>query len=572
MLRFKDSDKKLVGKTLAGDSAAFNVLVNRHSSKVYALALAHTRNAVEAEDVSQEAFLKAYRSLHTLKSPARFIQWITSLTRNCAIDAIRRRTKGQAIEKELRHESEAIFPVPERAEMAAILHEELANLPEEAREALLLYYFSGKKVREVAQTLDTTPAAAAKRLQRARAQLGEKLIDRLGEDALKPEAAARRNSRIAGAITLTAPVWGRGEAVSAATLQTASTLASLVTPLSAKIGVAGLALVSLSVMIAGSMLPQRSDDYSTVSPQLLGTLADDLDSFGSATADRSDSAGEPLANGAELYDEDGGEPDPAIANESSAEIADAPDIVQFLNAYAGPAEPVNVARPASDEMPSLDKGGTVTGVITFSNAPPQLRPIAMTTNPACHKMHDGQPIQNEMLILGENKTMGNIIVKVIEGLPAKEWPIPADPFEVTQQGCVYAPHVFVVRANQTVRVLNPDGVLHNVNATPRQNRPFNRAMPAHVTEMEVRFTTAEDPFALKCNVHPWMTAYCEVIDHPFYDTTEEDGIYSIAGLEPGDYTIQAWHERLGKQTAMIIITAEGATTQNFSFAVPTRTN
>jgi plastocyanin len=214
--------------------------------------------------------------------------------------------------------------------------------------------------------------------------------------------------------------------------------------------------------------------------------------------------------------------------------------------------------------------GSVTGTIKFDGTPPPPRPVAMTTEPTCHAVHKDNPIMNEMLVLGDGQTMANVIVKVIEGLPDKEWPVPEKDFVVTQKGCVYAPHVFVVRANQNVKVLNPDGVLHNVNATPRKNRPFNRAMPAKVTEMEVRFGVAEDPFAFKCNVHPWMSAYCEIIDHPFYSISQKDGKYTIDGLEPGEYTIQAWHERLGKQTAKVTVSGDGAAKQDFSFSVPKR--
>lgn len=216
--------------------------------------------------------------------------------------------------------------------------------------------------------------------------------------------------------------------------------------------------------------------------------------------------------------------------------------------------------------------GSVTGTITFEGTPPKLTPPMMTSEPTCHAVHKDNPVQNEMLVLGEGQTMANIVVKVIEGLPEKEWPAPEDPYVITQDGCVYAPHVFVVRTNQDLKVLNPDGILHNVNAAPRKNRPFNRAMPAKVTEMTVKFTTTEDPFMFKCNVHPWMLAYCEVIDHPFYSVTEKDGKYTIDGLAPGEYTIQAWHERLGKKTAKVTVTEDGAAKHDFSFAVPKKKN
>ena len=153
---------------------------------------------------------------------------------------------------------------------------------------------------------------------------------------------------------------------------------------------------------------------------------------------------------------------------------------------------------------------------------------------------------NEILVLGENKEMAHIIVKVTKGLPDKEWPVPEEPYKMTQKGCKYSPHVNVVRLGQTIYVRNPDKIFHNVNCGPSENAPANRAMPANVRVIEINFDKLEpEPFRFKCDVHPWTMAWCAVIDHPFFDVTEKDGVYEIKDLEPGQYEIEAWHERLG---------------------------
>ena len=70
----------------------------------------------------------------------------------------------------------------------------------------------------------------------------------------------------------------------------------------------------------------------------------------------------------------------------------------------------------------------------------------------------------------------------------------------------------------------------------------------------------------KCDVHSWMNAYVGVLDHPYFEVTAEDGGFEISGLRPGDYVIEAWHERLGTQTQNVTI-GEGATAElNFTFA------
>jgi len=90
-------------------------------------------------------------------------------------------------------------------------------------------------------------------------------------------------------------------------------------------------------------------------------------------------------------------------------------------------------------------------------------------------------------------------------------------------------------------------------------------MPANMKEMEISFDKPEAPFQFKCDVHPWMGAYCAVVAHPFYAVTKEDGAFAIDGLDPGEYEITAYHERLGKQTATVKV-ADGAVTQDFTFS------
>ena len=98
---------------------------------------------------------------------------------------------------------------------------------------------------------------------------------------------------------------------------------------------------------------------------------------------------------------------------------------------------------------------------------------------------------------------------------------------------------------QTLKLKNSDGLLHNVHALPKVNTPFNMAMPANRTEADTKFGKEEGMFLVKCDVHPWMTAYVGVFANPFFAVTGKDGKFSIAGLPPGTYEIEAWHEKLG---------------------------
>lgn len=214
--------------------------------------------------------------------------------------------------------------------------------------------------------------------------------------------------------------------------------------------------------------------------------------------------------------------------------------------------------------------GEITGTITFEGRAPSMRPIRMAADPVCDALHS-EPVLAETLVMGEGQTMANVLVQVTEGLPkGKKYPVPEAPFEFTQAGCMYSPHVFGVRAGQPVKVLNPDGTLHNIHVLSEVNPEFNKAMTKARTEMIHVFEKPEEVFHIKCEVHPWMGAYAAIFDHPFFDVTEKDGKYSITGLEPGTYTIQAWHERLGPMTKEVTVEKDGKATADFTFSRPSR--
>jgi plastocyanin len=213
---------------------------------------------------------------------------------------------------------------------------------------------------------------------------------------------------------------------------------------------------------------------------------------------------------------------------------------------------------------------SITGTVTFAGKSPNLRPLTMDADPMCAKKHSG-PVPNELLVLGNGNTMGNIMVWVSKGLPAgKTWPVPQTPVVLDQQGCQYKPHVMGIMVGQPYKILNSDALPHNVHTLPKVNKPFNRAMPATLKEATTKFDRAEPIFQVKCDVHPWMSAYIGVFTHPFFSVTRTDGKYTISGLEPGTYEITAWHERLGTQTASITVGANDKKSQDFKFAVPAK--
>ena len=145
------------------------------------------------------------------------------------------------------------------------------------------------------------------------------------------------------------------------------------------------------------------------------------------------------------------------------------------------------------------------------------------------------------------------------------------PAIIDQKGCIYNPHVIGVMKDQKVIIKNSDATLHNIHSMPEKNKQFNFAMPKVVKEKETSFTTVEDPFYIKCDVHPWMKSWVLVQNHPYFAVTDENGNYKIDNIPPGTYEVIAWQEKFKMKrsiTKTIEIKDKIQTNQDFVFVKP----
>ena len=118
---------------------------------------------------------------------------------------------------------------------------------------------------------------------------------------------------------------------------------------------------------------------------------------------------------------------------------------------------------------------------------------------------------------------------------------------------------------QPFHVSNSDPVTHNVHPMPEKNREWNQGQPSGAPEIERTFRFEEVMIPIKCNVHSWMRSYLGVVAHPFFSVTGDKGMFELAGLPPGDYTITAWHEKFGTQETKVTLAASAAGTAEFTF-------
>ena len=176
----RTEDGHIIHKCLGGDTAAFGLLVDKYRASIYALAYTKLGNFHDAEDVTQEVFLKAYQKLRTLKRWDRFLSWLYAITSNLCKDFSRSRLNRPDTEyvadQEREHLDRLSMDSHHEADVYQSLHETLAVLPEIHRQVLTLHYLGGMSHREIAQFLGTSPHAIAMRLNRARSKLKTEML------------------------------------------------------------------------------------------------------------------------------------------------------------------------------------------------------------------------------------------------------------------------------------------------------------------------------------------------------------------------------------------------------------
>ncbi len=207
----------------------------------------------------------------------------------------------------------------------------------------------------------------------------------------------------------------------------------------------------------------------------------------------------------------------------------------------------------------------ITGQVKFTGTKPANPKIDMSEEPKCAEKHKTAPTGEA--VVGQPSALGNVFVYVKSGLPADyKATTPPTPVVIDQDGCQYKPHVFGLQVGQTLEIRNSDPVLHNIKAKASKNRPFNISQPTAGMKTPRTFPAAEVMVALECNVHGWMTAFVGVLPHPFVAVTGNDGTFQIRGLPAGTYTLEAWHEKYGVQTATVTVTGTDSKITQFTFA------
>ncbi len=185
----REEERNIIRKIQGGDVNAFELLVTEYEKNVYNLALRMCKNAEDAADMSQEAFIKAYNSLKSFRGDSKFSVWLYRIVSNLCLDHLRRQNRrpvrslsvedsdGETAEIEIPDEEQAPERLLERKATCDAVRRGLDELNTEQREILLLREIQGFSYDEIAKVLNIESGTVKSRIFRARKKLCDFLID-----------------------------------------------------------------------------------------------------------------------------------------------------------------------------------------------------------------------------------------------------------------------------------------------------------------------------------------------------------------------------------------------------------
>lgn len=183
------NDNEIISKVLNGDQQAFAQLVDRYQNYVFTLSLRFTKNREDAEEVSQDIFIKAYRALADFKGNSKFSTWLYTIVNNTCITFLRKkRLEVHSLDKE------GVFEVADSQDSGfranrvesksriSMVNQAINLLSADDAEIITLFYKSEQSLEEIAQILGIEPNAAKVRLHRARTRLKDKMEKHFSEE------------------------------------------------------------------------------------------------------------------------------------------------------------------------------------------------------------------------------------------------------------------------------------------------------------------------------------------------------------------------------------------------------
>ena len=204
-------------------------------------------------------------------------------------------------------------------------------------------------------------------------------------------------------------------------------------------------------------------------------------------------------------------------------------------------------------------GGTISGTVKFKGSAPAPKKLDVNKD----KEVCGKTPKVDQSLVVNNGNIANAVVTITDIKKGKK--IESKKITLDQKGCEYHPHVLVFPAGSTVEILNPDGILHNVHSYSKVNSPFNVAQPKFKKTLAQKIEKPE-AIEIKCDVHSWMSGWLVATPNPYFAVTDNSGSFKLTDVPAGSYTVEVWHEKLGKSTQKVTVKAKEDAKVGFELA------
>ena len=235
-------------------------------------------------------------------------------------------------------------------------------------------------------------------------------------------------------------------------------------------------------------------------------------------------------------------------------------LTTFLSACgeSGPPKPPRQPTPLD-----MSRVGTISGSIHFEGPVPEQSVLQLGGWSECAAQHEGTVYATDVLVA--NGKLQNALVYIKHGLGDRVFAVPEQPVQNDQKGCVFLPRVMAVQVDQQIRYLNSDPTAHNVHGLPTNSSQWNFSLGLKGASRTMSVGAEEIGIEVKCDIHGWMRGYVGVFDHPYFALSGEDGSFTLNNVPPGEYTLEAWHERFGVQSQKVSLSEKGEEAVKLTF-------
>ncbi len=191
------------------------------------------------------------------------------------------------------------------------------------------------------------------------------------------------------------------------------------------------------------------------------------------------------------------------------------------------------------QVVEVKNGGSIDGVVEFAGGAVPKDPVMTLSS---ETKYCGKTLPADKFMIKDRK-IENVVVYLVDVKSGKA--IPTEPITLTNLKCSFAPHVAVGFKGGKIIQKNDDPIFHNIHTYLNGKTMFNIGLPekgSSVTKPLLR----EGLMEVTCDSHPWMHGFVQILDHPYGAVTNAKGEFDIKDIPAGTYTVEAWHEALGK--------------------------